>query len=169
MKRRNDEWNAIKDGKDKVWDQIEKEIKLQESYFIFSGKGDSLRYDFTQNSGENFILAVLQDLEAISGRQDLVKLWQNRQIMFPVFMAKCRNYTFMTDNVMFSLRMPGLLLNTNANTIAGNVCMWEVPETVQWINFEMIAESRLINTWAFLITGVLILLLLILFVGRILH
>ena len=166
IKGRNVEWKVLSGDKDRVWNRIEEEIKQHESYNIFSGKGDSLRYDFTLNSGENFIMAVLQDLESISGRQGLIKLWENRQITFPVFKTKCRNYTFMTDDVRFSLGMPGLLLNTNANAVAGNVCTWEVPETVQWINFEMVAESRSVNRWAFYITGVLILLLLILFFGR---
>ncbi|MGB9746225.1 MAG: hypothetical protein ACPLXM_04795 [Bacteroidales bacterium] len=160
------EWETISRYKDSVWNAIEKEIKDNKAYDIFNGNGDSLRYDFTQNSGKNFIQAVLEDLEVISGQKGLLKLLQNRHFMFPVFMAKCRDFTFMTDDITFSLGMPGLLLNTNATAVAGNVCNWEVPETVQWANFEMVAESRAMNRWAFYVTGILILFLLIIFIGR---
>lgn len=167
IKGKKDEWEALTHDKDSVWNRMEEAIRQHEGYNIFNGKGDSLRYDFEANNGENFITAVLQDLEDISGRHGLIRLWQDRQITFPVFMAKCRDNNFMTDNVSFSLGMPGLLLSTNADAVAGNVCTWEVPETVQWINFEMVAESRSVNQWAFYVTGILILLLLILLIGRI--
>lgn len=66
------------------------------------------------------------------------------------------------DNYFFSIKMPGLLIDTNSEQIEGSTLSWEA----DFFNFyfkglEMKAESRVINTWAFVVAGIVILALLI--------
>ena len=57
--------------------------------------------------------------------------------------------------------MPGLLLNTNAEKIEGNKVSWEFSSKMfEVTNIEMKAESRVMNTWALLVSAVLVLLIL---------
>ncbi len=51
--------------------------------------------------------------------------------------------------------MPGLILDTNANTIEGNHVAWK-PETglFLWDDYVMVVESRVVNRWALILTGI---------------
>lgn len=63
----------------------------------------------------------------------------------------------MDDNYHFTLRMPGLLVNTNSNKIEGNNLSWDVEFFDAYFNdYEMNAESRVVNIWAFAVTGLAI-------------
>jgi hypothetical protein len=50
--------------------------------------------------------------------------------------------------------MPGIVLNTNANTVEGNKVVWHFNEDkFTFINYTMIVESRIANPWATYATG----------------
>ena len=66
------------------------------------------------------------------------------------------------DNYFFSIKMPGLLIDTNSEQIEGSTLSWEVDFFDFYFNgLEMKAESRIINTWAFVVAGVVVLALFI--------
>lgn len=52
------------------------------------------------------------------------------------------------------VEMPGIILNTNANTVEGNKVIWHFNEDkFTFINYTMIVESRIANPWATYATG----------------
>lgn len=56
--------------------------------------------------------------------------------------------------------MPGLLLDTNGDIVKGNAVRWSFePEQLKVGDYAMTAESRVTNTWTFIVTGVVALLL----------
>ena len=73
-----------------------------------------------------------------------------------------------TNNYLNRVVMPGLLLDTNADAVEGNMAQWDFPGDVfEFRNKVMWAESRMINWWGIgFSTGVLVLLLLLLLVKR---
>lgn len=66
--------------------------------------------------------------------------------------------------------LPGLFLDTNAGKLNGNTAGWSFKrDHLELMDFEMHAESRLVNLWAFIVSGVIavgsVLLLLIPYFG----
>jgi len=61
-----------------------------------------------------------------------------------------------------TVEMPGLLTGTNAGNISGNQVNWEVENGMfLFQDYEIMVESRVVNTWAFWVTGIVILSLLV--------
>jgi hypothetical protein len=65
--------------------------------------------------------------------------------------------------------MPGIVLNTNANTVEGNKVVWHFnDDKFTFISYTMIVESRIANTWATYATGgVLIVIVALLMLPRV--
>lgn len=64
--------------------------------------------------------------------------------------------------------MPGLLIDTNAEVIKGDTLNWDIT-AVKYIgsDFVMYAESRITNTWAYIVSGIIVLIAVsIPFLGR---
>ena len=56
--------------------------------------------------------------------------------------------------------LPGLLLDSNSKSVEGNLLSWKVePGSLIAIDFSMKATSRIANTWAFIVTGIVLILL----------
>jgi hypothetical protein len=63
-----------------------------------------------------------------------------------------------SDSFFSSVRMPGLILDTNASTVEGNRAEWKFDgERFQMEPYEMRVESRVLNRWALWVTGLLVL------------
>ena len=64
----------------------------------------------------------------------------------------------LVDGVKASIEMPGLIVDTNAPSIEGNTVAWD---DIRWYaylqDFEMRVESRMVNWWAVIGTGVILL------------
>jgi hypothetical protein len=59
------------------------------------------------------------------------------------------------------LLMPGIITSTNAKSMNGNILSWEIePGEFFFYDFTMSAESRMMNKWAFWVSGFVVLLLL---------
>jgi hypothetical protein len=57
-----------------------------------------------------------------------------------------------------TITLPGLLLDTNAGKVQGNTAGWSFkPDQIELMDFSMYAESRVVNTWAFIVTGAIVL------------
>jgi len=64
-----------------------------------------------------------------------------------------------------TVEMPGLLTRTNSISIRGNQVSWEVePLSLLFGDTEFYAESRVVNNWAFILTGIILLALIILLI-----
>jgi hypothetical protein len=75
-----------------------------------------------------------------------------------------------TNTYLNSVVMPGLITGTNAPTLEGNKASWK--DYVKFGYFEdvtMWVESRVINWWAIIVTGVVIVALVVLFLTAILR
>jgi hypothetical protein len=65
------------------------------------------------------------------------------------------------------VQLPGLITGTNSSIIKGNQVSWQVESSSFFItDFEMYAESRVINYWAFVISGIVVLGLVVLLVVK---
>ena len=63
------------------------------------------------------------------------------------------------------VEMPGLITGTNSAILNGNQVRWDFQPMAIIVNdFEMYAESRVINYWAFVLAGIVLLSLLVLLV-----
>jgi hypothetical protein len=57
-----------------------------------------------------------------------------------------------------SITMPGILLKTNADSINGSQAFWNYNERYFFAkDYKMMAESRIINKWAFAVTAIILL------------
>lgn len=63
--------------------------------------------------------------------------------------------------------MPGLITATNSSVMKGNRVSWEVfPMAFMFEDYKMTAESRVINLWAFILSGIVLLGLVVLLVVK---
>ncbi len=66
------------------------------------------------------------------------------------------------DKFTISLRMPGLMMDTGSKELVGNNSSWKIdPFKFYLDDFSMQCESRIVNTWAFVISGIIIIIALI--------
>jgi hypothetical protein len=62
-----------------------------------------------------------------------------------------------------TLEMPGLITETNSKSVTGNKVQWGVnPDKFLFYDYEMTVESRVVNRWAFVVSGLFFFLVLIL-------
>ena len=57
-----------------------------------------------------------------------------------------------------SVTLPGMIVSTNANEVQGTTITWQFThEHLALADFPMVAESRVVNLWAIILTGVVVL------------
>jgi hypothetical protein len=62
--------------------------------------------------------------------------------------------------------MPGLIIDTNADDVRGNLVFWEIKaRQFEFKDYTMWVKSRIVNTWAIAVTAILFLLLLAWLIG----
>ncbi|MCK5821585.1 MAG: hypothetical protein KAH17_06860 [Bacteroidales bacterium] len=106
--------------------------------------------------------AILMSFQDILDSADLAKIGQQNIELFGYFDKKIDFFeSVFDDNLYFTIRMPGLLINTNSNQIEGNSLSWELDSFDAYFNdYPMTAESRIVNIWAFVVAGIAIAILL---------
>jgi hypothetical protein len=72
------------------------------------------------------------------------------------------------EELINTISMPGLLLKTNADSIREAQAYWNYSEHYFYLNdYKLYAESRIVNKWAFAVTGIaIIFLVMFVFFGR---
>ena len=61
--------------------------------------------------------------------------------------------------------MPGLITATNSSMLNGNEVRWDFTgNSVMLTDYKIFVESRVVNYWAFVVSGVVLLLLVILLI-----
>jgi len=97
---------------------------------------------------------VVEYLEKILGLKLSGKLGRQIDGIMKSVEAKVQ---FMLDaggDYVNEVEMPGIVLNTNANTVEGNNVVWHFNEDkFALLGYTMNVESRIANTWAVVVTG----------------
>lgn len=110
---------------------------------------------------------------------DSLRIWMDnstaerlKEIQPPLFgeftrKAKFLENLMMMENFHVETELPGLITATNSTVLSGNKVSWEVfPMAFLLEDYPMVAESRVINVWAFVLAGIILLGLLSLLVVK---
>jgi len=75
------------------------------------------------------------------------------------------NQLILMESYSETVEMPGLIIETNSSVLKGSQVTWEIqPMGLLFEPYEMIVESRVVNNWAFIVTGILLVLLVVVLV-----
>lgn len=98
--------------------------------------------------------AILQAFKTKFDSTDIDKIAEQNQDILDYFDKKIALFEeALDDNVHMTIKMPGLLIDTNSDKIEGNSLSWEIDFFDAYFeDYSMTAESRLVNTWAFVVT-----------------
>ncbi len=102
------------------------------------------------------------DVDSIVGHSWVSKAYNEH--LFDEFEQICDNrlFYFMDDDYVVEIEVPGLLYETNALSINGNKLHWEFDcNQFQFTDCELVAKYRITNIWAFVLTGLIILALIV--------
>ena len=126
--------------------------------------------DRTLDNGDVEDLGLFIDLYAEwTGVEDFSQL---KELEPPLFMELTQSwkdvlYIAFLDGYSQVVEMPGLLTSSNSTTILGNKASWEVESyRVLFSDYELHAESRVVNYWAFILSGAVLLLLVLILVFK---
>ena len=110
------------------------------------------------------------NLEDVSTLIDSCKAWTGngafdrlKEIQPPLFREFNRKTSFLENLLMMEgfhveTCMPGLITGTNSASLSGNRVSWDLfPMAFLLEDYTMVAESRVINVWAFILSGVVLL------------
>jgi hypothetical protein len=115
---------------------------------------------WTSGSFENSIDA----LEVWTGKPEVSQLHDIKPSIFENLEQKNEFFDklIFEESYNLEIQMPGLITKTNSTRMLGNTVIWKIePFTFFFEDYEMSVESRVINYWAFVLSGIIILLLLI--------
>ncbi len=121
-------------------------------------------YDLAIQAEDNDdVEAILNILRGVFDSEDITKIGNENKALLGYFDKKLEFFDgALDDNFSFTIRMPGLLINTNSNQIEGNSLAWELDFFDAYFqDYPMTAESRVVNTWAFVVAGLALAFLLI--------
>jgi len=110
---------------------------------------------------------IIDGYRELSGNEAFLLL---NDIKPPLFEDLQKKYEMMvsillTEGYTEVVEMPGLITGTNSAMLNGNQVRWTfAPDSTLVRDFEMYAESRVINYWAFILAGVVMLTLVVLLV-----
>lgn len=112
------------------------------------------------------------DFEKISSFIDYYANWTDnpeveklKELSPPLFQEMDKKMDLFMDILMMEsyiqvIELPGLLTETNSINPVGNQVSWKIePASFLFEDFSMTAESRIINYWAFILTGIVLILL----------
>ena len=132
--------------------------------FIYSNFNFS---DLEQFESPDHILDSIASKSGIRGLLDL------KELSPPVFSELEKKLNLFEkiigmEDYTSEVEMPGLITATNSSKLVGNTVSWFVqPTSFYFDDYEMFVESRVVNRWAFVLSGAVLLLLIIVFVVRI--
>ncbi len=104
-----------------------------------------------------------------TGNATIDKLLKMDPPLFGEFNKKVSifNNSILMETYPETVEMPGLIIETNSVMLKGNQVSWEVqPLTLLFQPYEMFVESRVVNNWAFVVTGIFLVLLIIVMIVK---
>ncbi len=99
-----------------------------------------------------------------TGKENFLQLHQIEPPLFDSLDSKMQLFekVLMMEEYTQVVQMPGLISQTNSLSINGNTVSWQVkPELFLMTDYEMLVESRIVNYWAFYLSGGMVVLLFI--------
>ncbi|MFC2102176.1 hypothetical protein ACFLS7_04205 [Bacteroidota bacterium] len=108
-------------------------------------------------------------LKQWSGNAAFDKLLTLEPPLFTEFSKKVDlfNNLLMMDTYPETVEMPGLIIETNSAMLKGNQVSWEIqPMCFMFTEYKMVVESRVVNNWAFVVTGIVLLLLIVVMIVK---
>jgi hypothetical protein len=140
---------TIKNKKDTIWKSLQLKTK----------KNDEFMFE---------VDSVLTVCSICLNNKDFDKLRPSKSKVFDDYLDKSKkfdlwlNMVVTSDKAKNSVIMPGLLINTNSKTVIGNEIQWEFTPLKCFFNdYEINVTSRVTNSWAFVLSGVFLILLII--------
>ncbi len=104
-----------------------------------------------------------------SGNTAVLKLGELDPPLFGEFAKKVSFFESLIDMESYPeiVEIPGIITETNSFMLKGNQVSWEVqPFSLLFEEYELYVESRVVNNWAFIVTGVILLLLIIVMIVK---
>jgi hypothetical protein len=161
---------AIYDENYAVLANVMRENDIEDRWIdtLASHKESLYRYFFRNQDDlvdEDFMLRFADSLQIPmpypKGRDDFEQLGSDLEKRL-IFMSDANSGKFSQ-----AIQMPWPVINTNADSVAGTRVFWS-PPLIKFMlkDYTMYAESRRINYWAVLVSGVLVLLTVVLLAGR---
>ncbi|MCK5337441.1 MAG: hypothetical protein KAJ50_01470 [Bacteroidales bacterium] len=124
---------------------------------------DSIAANVMKWSDGKFEVAI-DALVVWSGNPEVARL---HDIEPPIFQDLDDMNTFLgtlifSEKYTLEAEMPGLITETNSTMMHGNTVSWDLAAlSFYFEDYEMYVESRVVNYWAFIVSGIIVLLLLI--------
>ncbi len=132
---------------------IENKEELYETLEKFEG------LFFESKEKENPMLVIADFLEL---SEDSIK--RLNPPVFDVFYKKLditNDIAFESHKIKNMIEMPGILIKTNADSISSNKTYWNYNNSRNFAkDYTLYSESRMVNKWAFVVTGIVIIMLL---------
>lgn len=121
---------------------------------VFKGDGNRRKGD---ECSPDYICRLLDTRYETTVFTDLCK--RNEEQMKHLYDEKCQIMELFGCQIKFELEMPGTLISVNTTLSEENKWVWKV-DAYRLLagNYTLQAESRVMNVWAFCVTGLLILL-----------
>lgn len=113
--------------------------------------------------------SAIDEYQSDKVRRAFESLLKNKAAVAQVYQLQESDYSMFNDNRAFvkevtsnsyrtSVVMPGLILDTNAPTLEGNRASWNDYTNVAYVqDFDMWVTSQVINWWAIVLTGFIVL------------
>lgn len=130
-----------------------------------------------RDSIENNLVEYFEKMEVFidfykdwTGNESVIKL---KSLEPPLFEELDQKVSFLLNSIFMdsysqTVEMPGLITQTNANSVTGNKVSWNVgSDHFFFDDFEMLVESRVVNTWAFVLAGFFVFVVIILLFTKI--
>jgi hypothetical protein len=153
LKKRMDEFlmaNIFDEFYSQLIDSVESLHDASLPVTVFIAKKKEIDFDNMKHNTKD----IIKYLEKILGLKLRDKLERQIDGIDNLVEAKVQ---FMIDaggDYVNEVVMPGIVLNTNANTVEGNKVVWHFNEDkFTFINYTMIVESRIANPWTTYTTG----------------
>ncbi|TSA26513.1 MAG: hypothetical protein D4R68_07290 [Ignavibacteriales bacterium] len=106
---------------------------------------------------------LMKYMERVLGTKSVWKLRDGIDNIVKTILEKMDHFSTANGSYKNEVTMPGIILNTNAKTVEGNKVNWGFDENrFCYEDFTMMVQSRVINVWAFVVSGVIVLVVIIL-------
>lgn len=120
---------------------------------VLKSMGTEKNLETLLSKKDNHLLDKIDSMLDIKGNS-LEKMNPQLSKYFNKRASKMFDGLFPEEKMKCSTIMPGLLLQTNADSISGNQTFWNINEKYFFAkDYKLIAKSRMVNKWAFILSG----------------
>jgi len=106
---------------------------------------------------------LMKYMEKVLGTKSVWKLKDGVDNIVKSILEKMDHFSTANGSYKSEVTMPGIILSTNAKTVEGNRAVWEFDEDrFCFVDYKMVVKSRTVNVWAFVVSGAIVLIVIIL-------